>query len=158
MRTWEIAMFRLRERHLYVRWDHAVYCIFTKAGSGSSNSEEAFWVICDPSGGYDCLLWPSTANQGSSSTSTAQLRKAGCPQTRVGSCTRTHGRRNRLPARASAAILTPPTNSECLFTALIQPAYGSMTLRQSRRPRSGQQIAQWSQSDRRKDKPCAGIK
>jgi RHS repeat-associated protein len=50
------------------------YCIFTKAGSGWYNSEEAFWIICDPTNGYNCEMWPSTKRQGTSSDSTTTFK------------------------------------------------------------------------------------
>ncbi len=51
-----------------------IYCLFKSAGSGFRNSEEALWITCDPSGKFGCSVWPSTANQGTSTKSSTSFK------------------------------------------------------------------------------------
>jgi len=51
-----------------------IYCLYQSGGSGFWNKEESLWIICDPSGTYNCSVWPSTANQGDSVRSSTKFK------------------------------------------------------------------------------------
>jgi RHS repeat-associated protein len=50
-----------------------MWCIYNKAGQGGWNYEEAFWVRCTPDG-FKCSMWPSTKDQGTSTTSSIKFK------------------------------------------------------------------------------------